>query len=146
MAASGSERRIETTINKLAFDFIFTWDCWFRYGGGQASPPTQPREYVFMTNKIDTDMVKHVANLVRLGISEEEAQKFSPQFTSIIDYFNMLNEVDTENVPPASDITNNKNVLREDTAKPSMSREEFLNNAPQSERGYIKVPTVLGDE
>jgi aspartyl-tRNA(Asn)/glutamyl-tRNA(Gln) amidotransferase subunit C len=38
------------------------------------------------------------------------------------------------------------NVLREDVAKPSMSREEFLNNAPQSERGYVKVPTVLGDE
>ena len=99
-----------------------------------------------MTNKIDTDMVKHVANLVRLGISEEEAQKFSPQFSSIIDYFNMLNEVDTENVPPASDITNNTNVLREDVVKPSMSREEFLKNAPQSERGYVKVPTVLGEE
>ena len=99
-----------------------------------------------MTNKIDIDMVKHVANLVRLGISEEEAQKFSGQFSSIIDYFNMLNEVDTENVPPASDITNNTNILREDAAKPSMSREEFLNNAPQSERGYVKVPTVLGDE
>lgn len=99
-----------------------------------------------MTQKIDTDMVKHVARLVRLGISEEEAQKFSGQFSSIIGYFNMLNEVNTEMVPPASDITNNKNVLREDVAKPSMSREEFLNNAPQSERGYIKVPTVLGDE
>ena len=101
---------------------------------------------VIMTNKIDTDMVKHVAHLVRLGISDDEAQKFSPQFTSIIDYFNMLNEVDTENVPPASDISNNTNVLREDVAKPSMSREEFLNNAPNSERGYIKVPTVLSDE
>ena len=99
-----------------------------------------------MTQTIDTDMVKHVANLVRLGISDEEAEKFSPQFTSIIEYFNMLNEVNTENIPPASDITNNTNVLREDVAKPSMSREEFLNNAPQSERGYVKVPTVLGDE
>ncbi len=99
-----------------------------------------------MTNKIDTDMVKHVAHLVRLGISEEEAQKFSGQFSSIIDYFTMLNEVDTENIPPASDITNNKNVLREDIAQPSMSRAEFLNNAPQSERGYVKVPTVLGED
>ncbi|MDO9300026.1 MAG: Asp-tRNA(Asn)/Glu-tRNA(Gln) amidotransferase subunit GatC [Anaerolineales bacterium] len=99
-----------------------------------------------MTQTIDTNTVKHVAHLVRLGISDEEAQKFSGQFSSIIDYFNMLNEVDTENIPPASDITNNTNVLREDTAKPSMSREEFLKNAPQSERGYVKVPTVLGDE
>jgi len=95
---------------------------------------------------IDTAMVKHVAFLVRLGISEEEAEKFSGQFSSIIDYFNMLNEVDTENIPPASDIANAENVLREDEVKPSMNREDFLKNAPQFERGYIKVPTVLGDE
>lgn len=95
---------------------------------------------------IDTKTVKHVANLVRLGISEEEAQTFSEQFSSIIDYFNMLNEVNTENVAPASDIANAENVLREDEVKPSMKREEFLKNAPQSERGYVKVPTVLGDE
>ena len=99
-----------------------------------------------MPETIGTSTVKHVAHLVRLGISDEDAQKFSGQFSSIIDYFNMLNEVDTENIPPASDISNNTNVLREDVAKPSMSREEFLRNVPQSERGYIKVPTVLGDE
>ena len=95
---------------------------------------------------IDTKTVKHVAFLVRLGISEEEAQTFSGQFSSIIDYFNMLNEVDTENVPPASDIANAENILREDVVKSSMSREEFLKNAPKSERGYVKVPTVLGEE
>ena len=95
---------------------------------------------------IDTKTVKHTAYLVRLGISEEEAQKFSGQFSSIIDYFNMLNEVDTTDVPPASNIANAENVLREDVVQPSMSREEFLKNAPQSERGCVKVPTVLGDE
>jgi aspartyl-tRNA(Asn)/glutamyl-tRNA(Gln) amidotransferase subunit C len=99
-----------------------------------------------MTQTIDTKTVKHIATLVRLGISEVEAEKFSGQFSSIIDYFNMLNEVDTDTVPPASDIVNAENVLREDVIQPSMSREEFLKNAPQSERGYIKVPTVLGDE
>jgi len=99
-----------------------------------------------MIQTIDTNTVKHVAFLVRLGISEEEAEKFSGQFSSIIDYFNMLNEVDTTDVPPASDIANAENVLREDEIKPSMDREEFLKNAPQSERGYVKVPTVLGDE
>ncbi|HXF85538.1 MAG TPA: Asp-tRNA(Asn)/Glu-tRNA(Gln) amidotransferase subunit GatC [Anaerolineales bacterium] len=98
-----------------------------------------------MPQTIETKTVKHIAFLVRLGISEEEAQKFSRQFSAIIDYFNMLNEVDTTNVPPASDIANAENVLRDDIVQPSMSREEFLKNAPQSERGYIKVPTVLGD-
>jgi len=95
---------------------------------------------------MDTNTVKHIATLVRLGISEEEAQKFSGQFTSIIDYFNMLNEVDTDNITPASDIANSQNILREDVVQPSMSRAEFLKNAPQSERGYVKVPTVLGEE
>ena len=99
-----------------------------------------------MTQTIDTKKVEQIATLVRLGISEEEAKKFSGQFSSIIDYFNMLNEVDTSNVPPASDIANAENVLREDLVQPSMSREEFLKNAPQSERGYVKVPTVLGEE
>ena len=99
-----------------------------------------------MTQTIDTKTVKQVAYLVRLGISEEEAQKFSGQFSSIIDYFNMLNEVDTTDVPPALDIANAENVLREDVVQASMSREEFLKNAPQSERGYVKVPTVLGYE
>ena len=98
-----------------------------------------------MTQTIDTKTVKHTATLVRLGISEEEALKFSEQFSSIIDYFKMLNEVDTEDVTPASDLANAENVLREDVVRPSMSREEFLKNAPQSERGYVKVPTVLGD-
>ena len=99
-----------------------------------------------MTQTIDTKTVEQIATLVRLGISEEEAEKFSGQFSSIIDYFNMLNEVDTTDVPPASDIANAENILREDEVKPSMSREEFLKNAPQSERGYVKVRTVLGDE
>ncbi|MCA2002102.1 MAG: Asp-tRNA(Asn)/Glu-tRNA(Gln) amidotransferase subunit GatC [Chloroflexi bacterium] len=99
-----------------------------------------------MSQTIDTGIVKRVANLARLGIAEEEAEKFSAQFSSIIDYFNMLNEADTENVPPASDIANAENVLREDVVKPSMSREEFIKNVPNSERGYVKAPTVLGDE
>ena len=98
------------------------------------------------TFKIDADMVKHVAFLVRLGITDEEAQGFSQQFSAIIDYFNLLNEVDTSDTPPATQVIHANMVLREDVAKPSMSRDEFLKNAPASEEGYIKVPTVLGEE
>jgi aspartyl-tRNA(Asn)/glutamyl-tRNA(Gln) amidotransferase subunit C len=121
---------------------------WFAGDCFVAKNKSAPRNDMgaYMTQTIDTKTVQHVAYLVRLGISEEEAQTFSGQFSSIIDYFNMLNEVDTENVPPASDIANAENVLREDVVKPSMSREEFLKNAPKSERGYVKVPTVLSDE
>ena len=60
---------------------------------------------------IDTDMVRHVAYLVRLGILEEEAQAFSHQFTAIIDYFHLLNEVNTDDVPPASETSSTRNVM-----------------------------------
>ncbi|GJQ52762.1 MAG: aspartyl/glutamyl-tRNA(Asn/Gln) amidotransferase subunit C [Anaerolineaceae bacterium] len=95
---------------------------------------------------IGTKTVKHIANLVRLGISEEEAQIFSGQFSSIIEHFTMLDEVNTDDVPPASDFANAENVLREDIVQPSMNREEFLKNAPLSECGYVKVLTVLEGE
>jgi aspartyl-tRNA(Asn)/glutamyl-tRNA(Gln) amidotransferase subunit C len=104
------------------------------------------RSFMSSSQTIDTNTVKHVAYLVRLGISEQEAQAFSQQFTSIIEYFKMLNEVDTSDVPSATEITNTRNVMREDQVTPSMSREEFLNNAPRREGGLVKVPNVLGEE
>ena len=92
--------------------------------------------------KIDVRMVKHVAMLVRLGISEQEAVEFSRQFTSIIEYFRMLQEVDTSAVDftgaPASESR-----LRDDEIQPSMPREEFLTNAPRSAGGFVQVPPVL---
>lgn len=96
--------------------------------------------------KIDPDMVKHVAQLVRLGITEEEATAFSPQLTAIIDYFNQLNEVDTSQTLPATQMVGTRNVMREDKVAPSMTREEFLKNVPQREGDFVKVPMVLGEE
>jgi aspartyl-tRNA(Asn)/glutamyl-tRNA(Gln) amidotransferase subunit C len=96
--------------------------------------------------KIDAEMVKHVAYLVRLGITEEEAQAFSQQFTAIIDYFQRLSEVDTSRTTPATQLTGVRSVMRADEARPSMEREAFLKNVPQSEAGFVKVPTVLGEE
>jgi aspartyl-tRNA(Asn)/glutamyl-tRNA(Gln) amidotransferase subunit C len=95
---------------------------------------------------IDAGMVKHVAYLVRLGISEEQARDFSRQFNAIIDYFQMLNEVDTSRTVPATQLTATRSVMRPDKARPSMDREAFLLNAPHREGGYVKVPTVLGEE
>lgn len=96
--------------------------------------------------EIDVDMVKHVALLVRLGISEDEARAFSEQFTSIIDHFHMLNEVDTSAVSPATRLAASEGVARADEVQPSMSRDEFLANAPQREGDFVKVPLVLGEE
>jgi aspartyl-tRNA(Asn)/glutamyl-tRNA(Gln) amidotransferase subunit C len=95
---------------------------------------------------IDADMVKHVAFLVRLGIREEEARAFSQQFTSIIDYFHLLNEVDTQNVPPASETSNTRSVMRPDEVQPSMPRQDFMKNVPHSDGAFVQVPLVFGEE
>jgi aspartyl-tRNA(Asn)/glutamyl-tRNA(Gln) amidotransferase subunit C len=95
---------------------------------------------------IDADMVKYVAYLVRLGIKEEEARAFSQQFTAIIDYFDLLNEVNTDQVIPACELSNLRSILREDEARPSMSREDFLKNAPHHDGKFIQVPLVFEEE
>jgi aspartyl-tRNA(Asn)/glutamyl-tRNA(Gln) amidotransferase subunit C len=97
-------------------------------------------------NVIGTEMVKHVALLVRLGIADKEAHEFSQQFNAIIDYFHMLNEVDTRTISPANSGSGTESVLRTDEVKPSMSREEFLKNAPQTEGTFIRVPGVFDED
>ena len=98
------------------------------------------------TDTIGIEMVKHVALLVRLGITEEEAREFSHQFNAIIDYFHLLNEVDTASVPPANASGPSSNVLRADQVAPSMSREDFLKNAPQAEGSFVRVPGVFDED
>ena len=95
---------------------------------------------------IDADMVKHVAFLVRLGIQEDEAQAFSHQFTAIIDYFHLLNEVDTRNVKPACETSNTRSVMRPDEVLPSMSRQDFMKNVPHQNGAFVQVPLVFDEE
>lgn len=106
----------------------------------------EPQEQPGSTDTIGTEMVKHVALLVRLGLTEEEARAFSHQFNAIIDYFHLLNEVDTASVPPANASAHSGNVLRADQVAPSMSREAFLQNAPHAEGNFIRVPGVFDED
>jgi aspartyl-tRNA(Asn)/glutamyl-tRNA(Gln) amidotransferase subunit C len=94
-------------------------------------------------SRISTDQVKHVANLARLAITEEEASRFTQQLDKIITYAEQLNEVDTENVEPTSHVLEIKNVMREDVAKPGLPNEEVLKNAPDHQDGQIKVPPII---
>jgi aspartyl-tRNA(Asn)/glutamyl-tRNA(Gln) amidotransferase subunit C len=67
---------------------------------------------------------------------------FVSQFKDILEYVGMLNEVDTENVPPAYLSSTNKNLPREDEIEASTPTEEFLANAPQSKDDYVLIPRV----
>ncbi|WP_108671818.1 Asp-tRNA(Asn)/Glu-tRNA(Gln) amidotransferase subunit GatC [Peribacillus acanthi] len=94
-------------------------------------------------SRISLDQVKHVANLARLAITEEEAQSFVKNLDAIIGFAEQLNELDTTGVQPTSHVLDIKNVFRQDEAKEGLPVEQVMKNAPDSKDGYIRVPSIL---
>ena len=82
--------------------------------------------------RITMDEVKHVANLARLAITEEEAEKLTNDLDAIISFAEQLNELDTENVEPTSHVLDMKNIFREDISKPGLPVEEVLEKRTRS--------------
>jgi aspartyl-tRNA(Asn)/glutamyl-tRNA(Gln) amidotransferase subunit C len=95
--------------------------------------------------RISNEEVKHVANLARLAITEEETEKMRRELDAIITFAEQLNELDTENVEPTYHVLDMKNVLREDVAQEGLPREEVLKNAPDHQDGQIKVPPIMSE-
>ena len=87
--------------------------------------------------------VRHNARLARVGLSDDEVSRFQNQLSQIIDYFERLQEVDTENVPPTAHTLAMHNVMRDDEPHPSIDKEEVLANAPQREDDLFRVRAVL---
>ena len=94
------------------------------------------------TIRVDEELVKEIASLARLDLTQEEMEMFVSQFKDILEYVSILNEVDTENVPPAYLFSANKSVMREDKIQDSVPTEEFLSNAPRSKDDYVVIPRV----
>ncbi|GAD14635.1 aspartyl/glutamyl-tRNA amidotransferase subunit C [Geobacillus kaustophilus GBlys] len=94
-------------------------------------------------SRISIEQVKHVADLARLAITDEEAEMFTKQLDAIITFAEQLNELDTENVPPTSHVLDMRNVMREDIPEPGLPREEVLKNAPDQQDGQFRVPAIL---
>ena len=92
--------------------------------------------------QIDDKLVKEIASLARLDLTNEETKMFVSQFKDILDYVSILNEVDTEDVPPAYLSSANISVTREDEIEESVPTKEFLANAPQSKDEYVVIPRV----
>ncbi len=93
--------------------------------------------------KVDEKLVREIASLARLDLTEEETKTFIPQFQDILKYFSILNELDTENISPAYLSSANKSVVREDEVQDSVPTQEFLANAPKAKDDYVVIPRVL---
>jgi len=94
-------------------------------------------------SQITREQVQHVANLARLTLTPEEEERMTRNLNDILMFFQKLNELDTENVPPTSHALEVTNVMRDDVKRPSWPLEEVLRNAPEEENGMFRVPAVI---
>jgi aspartyl-tRNA(Asn)/glutamyl-tRNA(Gln) amidotransferase subunit C len=92
--------------------------------------------------QVDAKLVGEIASLARLDLTLEETEMFVSQFKDILEYVSILNEVDTENIPPAYLSSSNISVTREDEVEASAPTRDFLANAPQAKDGYVVIPRV----
>jgi aspartyl-tRNA(Asn)/glutamyl-tRNA(Gln) amidotransferase subunit C len=87
--------------------------------------------------------VEHIAKLARLGLSEEDIVKFEEQLSEILDQFDVLRQLDTEDVPPTAHTLPLENVFSRDQARDSFPPADILANAPLSEEDLFRVRAVL---
>ena len=90
--------------------------------------------------------VKHVAKLANLPLTPEEEEKYSDQLSKILEYIDQLNEVDTTNVEPTFNVSEQENVMGKDEPVVSLSQEETLQNTPKKENGFFVTKGVFEAE
>ena len=93
--------------------------------------------------KLSREEVEHIALLARLGLSEEERERFREQLSHILENFEVLQQVDTTDVTPTAQSIDLQNVVSADEVSPSFPQSQILANAPQQEAGCLKVRAVL---
>lgn len=92
------------------------------------------------TDHID---VNYVAELARLELTAEESSTFQKQLEDILSYIELLSELDVEGIEPTAHASPVFDRIREDIARPGISTEDFLRNAPDTAGDQLRVPKVI---
>ncbi len=92
---------------------------------------------------LSREEVLHVARLARVGITEADVTKFQGQLSQILDHFDVLRQIDTDDVPPTTHTLPLQNVMAPDEPQPSLTPEEVLANAPMAHEGHLRVRAIL---
>ena len=93
--------------------------------------------------KIDNELVEKLANLSKLEFDEQAREGIKKDLQKILDMVERLNEVNVDGIEPLIYMSDEKNVLRKDVVKDTVSKEEALLNAPLRDSDYFKVPKVI---
>ncbi|MEM9003412.1 MAG: Asp-tRNA(Asn)/Glu-tRNA(Gln) amidotransferase subunit GatC [Cyanobacteria bacterium P01_F01_bin.86] len=92
---------------------------------------------------IDLEQVRKVAHLARLNLESDEEAQFTTQLNSILEYVEQLNELDTGDVPPTTRAIEVSNITRPDKTEVFSDRASLIENAPEREDDFVKVPKIL---
>ncbi len=98
-----------------------------------------------MPQKIDKELVRKVAKLSRLELTDSEVEEFTGQLSAILEYVEKMNQLDTDNVEPLAHCLPIHNVFRQDAVKDSLGTDKAIANAPQQDGQFFKVPKILDD-
>ena len=94
--------------------------------------------------KIDIETVDKLANLSRLDFDGKEKDGIINDLNRMLDFISKLDELDTTNIDPLIYMNDQKNILRPDVVKQSISQADGLKNAPKKDSDFFKVPKVVG--
>ncbi|HEV7222685.1 MAG TPA: Asp-tRNA(Asn)/Glu-tRNA(Gln) amidotransferase subunit GatC [Pirellulales bacterium] len=94
---------------------------------------------------LSREQVEKVSLLARLRLSDAELETLTAQLGQVVDYMDLLGELDTENVEPMAHAVEISNVFRADELRPSFDRAEMLARAPHADGEFYLVPAVLGE-
>ena len=91
--------------------------------------------------------VSHIAELAKLELTETEIERMIQQLSAILEYAERLNELDTDSIAPTAGVLPNQNVMRADVVTPSLTREQVLQNAPDTDapREFLRVRAILDE-
>jgi aspartyl-tRNA(Asn)/glutamyl-tRNA(Gln) amidotransferase subunit C len=94
---------------------------------------------------ISKEEVKHIAKLARLGLTEKEIGKLQKELSSILDYFEKLEEVDVSGVEPTTHSVRVENIMREDEKRVNRKPQaaKLLELAPETKNSYLKTKPIL---
>ena len=90
---------------------------------------------------IEREQVLHVAKLARLKLSDEEVDRMATELSGVLEHVDKISELDLDDVAPTSHVIQLENVLRPDRSRPSWSRDEVLERAPDPADGSFRVPS-----
>jgi aspartyl-tRNA(Asn)/glutamyl-tRNA(Gln) amidotransferase subunit C len=98
-----------------------------------------------VVSQISRDEVAHLARLARLALTDSELDSFAGQLDAILGHVGQIQTVDVTGVEATGNPLKDVNVFRPDVEAPSLTQEQALAAAPNTDEGRFAVPRILGE-